>query len=208
MNQQDYSEHFEEVIESVSQCRSWKEKRKKLLELGFEFFEDDLAASQEELAEEKAATPETPRQKRLVAYFESTQEPTEDLLNDFLVEKNAKDINYPLFRRYFRKGDAQLKQLLLFGLKQESTSRPLLADFSFFSVFAMDLRTFISVYTQAALDSESLDEFEDIARDFDHMAIEYDYDAYLALLETTNLSQVKKDIIHRLQHEQDTGLSF
>lgn len=76
-------DEFQKVIEAVKPCRSWKQKRQKLIDLGFDFVENDLTASTDELEEEKIAKPKTSRQKKLISYFESTQEPTSALLEDF-----------------------------------------------------------------------------------------------------------------------------
>lgn len=100
---------FHEVVEATKKCRSWKEKREKLFDFGFELGEDNDDASAEELAEEQAATPQNARQQRLVTYLGSTEPPSKTLVDDFLAEKAASDTHYPLFRRYFRAGSVSLE---------------------------------------------------------------------------------------------------
>lgn len=200
-------EKFHEVLEATKQCRSWKEKREKFLEFGFEFY-DDENGSEEEIAEEKSARPQNERQKRLVTYLDSDGSPTKTLIEDFLTEKDSDETNYPLFRRYFRKGDPQLKKLILFGLDIDPTSMTLLNDLSFFSYFSIKVSEFIKYYTRACVDVEDLNEFRQIVENFEHVVIEYDYDAYVALLQRDDINERKKSIVKELLEKHDEGISF
>lgn len=84
----------------------------------------------------------------------------------------------------------------------------LLSDLSFLSYFVMELAEFIRYYTRAFVDVEDITLFTEIVRDFEHGAIEYDYDAYAALLQRDDISTAKKAVVNELLGEFDEGITF
>lgn len=88
------------------------------------------------------------------------------------------------------------------------TSTMLLSDLSFLSYFVMELSEFIRYYTRACVDVDDITRFSEIVRDFEHTAIEYDYDAYAALLQRDDISEAKKAVINELLGEFDEGIAF
>lgn len=204
----DAKAEFNEVLAATKKCRSWKERREKLLELGFEFYEDDDAPSEQELREEKGATPHNARQQRLVNYLESNDAATKALLDDFMDKKASENTNYALFRRYFRKANIQLRKLILYGLDVYPTKIILLDDLSFLSYFAMELAQFIQYYTRACVDEQDITLFKEIVQKFEHGAIEYEYDAYADLLLRDEISPEKKSVVKNLLEKPDEGIEF
>lgn len=104
-------------------------------EIGFEYREDEV---DEEEMEERIAKPENQNQQDLVAYFEGDQDETESIMAIFLAERNAEHPNFPLFRKYFKTANQNLKALLLYCLDRYPTRTDLLADLAFF----MNLKIF------------------------------------------------------------------
>jgi len=202
-NEDRASKRFHDVLQATKKCRSQKERRERLLEFGFEFHdeEDDGA----EIAEEQAAIPKNERQQRLVNYLHSNAQPSEESLYDFITEKRAPDTNYPLFRRYFRGANQQLKLLLLFGLDINPIDISLLENLSFFNNFLLNLSEFIKYCIKACVLIDDLENFRTIAYIFESVAIEHDYDAYYALLQHEDISQEKKSVLNSLlgEHNED-----
>lgn len=87
----------------------------KIEKLGFTYRVDD-SEDAEDIAEERAARPKTTVQTVLV-WREETQ---------------RNNTPFPLWRRYFRAGNAQLKKLILFGLDRDATDRDLLDSLTAF----------------------------------------------------------------------------
>ena len=102
--------------------RDW---RNQLETLGFEWYEEE---DNKDILEESRALPENENQKSLVSYFEGNLFLDEGLLNIFSQENNSDQPNYPLFRRYFRKGNDRLKALILFALSKYPTDEGYLWD--------------------------------------------------------------------------------
>lgn len=83
-----------------------------LEEIGFVYHEEE----DEEEIEERKAKPKNKNQRKLVAYFEGEEDPSESILAAFLTERDAKRPNLPLIRKYFKKANQKLKALLIYGL--------------------------------------------------------------------------------------------
>ena len=103
--------------------------------------------NKEEL-EEKLAKPENPNQELLIAYFEGDLELSDQMLDAFLTEKNSDAPNYPLFRKYFKSGNENLKRLIISGLKRSPADMGFLSDLTFFHEFknTKALRYFYNCY--------------------------------------------------------------
>jgi hypothetical protein len=198
-----YQKKFEEILAKTRQCRSHKEKRTDLLDNGFEFFDDDDDSN--EIQEENVAQAQNSRQERLLCYFESDCEPSENHLIDFKQEKNSSHPNYPLIRKYFRIGNNQLKRLILFGLNKNPSDAELISDLAFFNNFSVNLSEFIDYCTKAAVSVSNEKIFKRILTDFDWIAREYDYDTYHALISNPKISEQKKTIVKSMQ---ENGLTI
>ena len=82
----------------------------------------------EEINEELTARPETDFQMALVSYLDGVDAPSESLLKLWREETRREDFPFPLWRRYFRSGNSQLKKLVLFGLDRYPTTHDLLEN--------------------------------------------------------------------------------
>ena len=94
-----------------------------LAELGFTWFDDEVG---DEAEEERSATIRNDNEKHLVAYFEGEAELSDQVLDAYLSETASDSLNSPLFRRYFKKGNSNLKELLIYGLEKHPTDIGLL----------------------------------------------------------------------------------
>ena len=166
----------------------------KLEEIGFQWFDDDW---EEEEKEERTAMPQTENQQALVTFFEKGGPPTHELLDSFQTEKYADEPNYPLFRRYFKQINGNLKKLILWGLDRSPTDSGLLDDLSFFQEFDNVLAELINRYKTACLQEEDLNRFESLVQDFYMSTIESGFDAYYELAEMFKKDPEKRQIIDR-----------
>lgn len=197
MEDDEVKERFQSVIQALNECRSEDEKKEKLLDLGFEFFEDDEPDS--DIDEEQKAKANTEREHCLVSYFHSRVKPTQALLDHFMAEKNADKPNYPLLRRYFRAANQPLKNLLLFGLQKMPTHLGLLDDLAFFNQFSLNLSELISRYLLACHEARDLTLFERLVEDFHIATALYDYDCFHALLEDADIGSEKQAVVNKLK---------
>jgi hypothetical protein len=105
--------------------------RNQLEMLGFEWYEEE-DDDDKDIAEENKALPDNENQQSLVSYFEGNLPLDENLLSKYAQEKYSDQPNYPLFRRYFRKGNDRLKALIVFALSKYPTDEGYLGDLVFF----------------------------------------------------------------------------
>jgi len=118
---------FEQVSKAIKENpKNWASK---LEELGFQWVDDEC---DEEEVEENLAKPENLDQELLVAYFEGAAKLSEQVLDTYLAEKESATPNYPLIRKYFKRGNEHLRRLLIFGLERRPTDIGLLNDLGFF----------------------------------------------------------------------------
>ena len=133
---------FEKAAKAIKEDpKNWI---KQLEDIGFEYF-DDGDGDEEEL-EEKLAKPENPNQVLLVDYFEGETELSDQMPDVFLTEKDSDSPNYPLFRKYFKGGNENLKRLIISGLKRSPADIGLLSDLAFFHEFKNILGELIGYY--------------------------------------------------------------
>jgi len=161
----DYEKLKNEIIrDKVSEIfrRHPKDYIAKMEELGFEYHEDD---DYEEI-EERNAQPENDRQKDLVSFFENKKKLSKKIFESYSTEKEAENPNYPLFRRYFKEANKNLKSLILYGLDNYPGRIDLLSDLDFFHEFENILSTLISYYTNACIEQQNLETFSALAKDF------------------------------------------
>jgi len=135
---------FQEVARVIkAHPRNYAEK---LAELGFRWVDDEI---DEEEVEERAATIRSDNERYLVGYFEGEVELSGQILDTYLAEKNSDSLNYPLFRRYFKKGNDRLKELLMYGLDKHPTEIGLLSDLAYYHEFRNVLGELIEAYLTA-----------------------------------------------------------
>ena len=135
---------FQEVARVIkAHPRNYAEK---LAELGFRWVDDEI---DEEEVEERAATIRSDNERYLVGYFEGEVELSDQILDTYLAEKNSDSLNYPLFRRYFKKGNDRLKKLLMYGLDKHPTEIGLLSDLAYYHEFRNVLGELIEAYLTA-----------------------------------------------------------
>ena len=146
-------------------------------EVGFAWF-DDYDSEEEQ---EGKAVPLNRNQRLLVKYFEGNAVPSEGILEAFLKEKYAEKPNLPLLRKYFRKGNIYLKELLLFGIQRCPVDPGLLDDLAFFHSFHGMLGELIEMYMRACRLEQDPETFRILAEDFYYNTIEDGFDALYEL---------------------------
>ena len=113
---------FEQVSKAIKENpKNWASK---FVELGFQWVDDESG----EEVEENIAKPENLNQELLVAYFKGAAKLSEQVLDTYLAEKESATPNYPLIRKYFKRGNEHLRRLLIFGLERRPTDIGLLTS--------------------------------------------------------------------------------
>jgi len=119
-----------------------------------------------------------------------------------LHEKDTGNPNYPLFRRYFKAANQNLKALIIYGLDHYPGRIDLLSDLAFFHEFENILCTLITYYTGACMKQENLETFTELVRDFYYCTEPDGYDALPALRELFPPETDKRRIIDFLIAEE------
>lgn len=171
----------------------------RLEEIGFEYHEEE---DYEEL-EEKNAKPENQNQRDLVDYFENKKKLSEEIFKIFLHEKDAEHPNYPLFRKYFKEANQNLKALLLYGLDHYPCKIDLLSDLTFFHEFENILSILITYYTRACVEQGNTETFSELAKDFYYSTNPDGYEALHALRELFEPETDKRKIIDFLITDEE-----
>lgn len=140
-----------------------KNYMEKLAELGFRWVDDEV---DEEELEEKAATIRSDNERYLVGYLEGDTALSDQVLDTYLAEKNSDTLNQPLFRRYFKKGNSNLKELLIYGLEKHPTDIDLLSDLAYYHEFRNVLGELIQAYMTACGREHDLDKFSQLVMSF------------------------------------------
>jgi hypothetical protein len=174
-----------------------------LEEIGFKYYEDDENDNEE--IEEANAQPENQNQKDLVAYFNGEKKLSDRIIEIFFEEKETKNPNLPLIRKYFKKANQNLKSLILHGLDHYPGRLDLLSDLGFFHEFENILSTLITYYTKACVNQENLETFADIAQEFYYTTIPDGYEALYALRDLFEPGTDKRQIIDILIAEEERG---
>jgi hypothetical protein len=169
--------------------------------LGFRWVDDEI---DEEAVEEQAATIATDNEKSLVAYFEGETELSDQVLDTYLDEKNSDSLNYPLFRRYFKKGNNRLKELLLYGLDKHPTDIGLLSDLAYFHEFQNVLGELIEAYMTACGRENDPERFSQLVMSF-HMDTEPDgFDAFHELEQVCSQGSWKWKVIQSVKNQVES----
>jgi hypothetical protein len=169
----------------------------KIEKLGFTYRVDD-SEDAEDIAEERAARPKTTVQTVLVYYLDGADTPTESLLALWREETQRNNTPFPLWRRYFRAGNAQLKKLILFGLDRDATDRDLLDSLTFLHSFLPMPKELLTRYKLACDRESDPQRFRELAQDFDASTSSFGYDALQALQAHYADCAVKKSVIDGL----------
>ncbi len=172
-----------------------KDWSKHLENLGFTWVDDE---DDREEIEEQIAKAENQHQKALVDFFDDKTSLTNELLDMFLSEKESETPNYPLFRKYFKQGNANLLQLIYFGLKKAPTNVGLLSDLSFFHWIHGLLGEVIERYLIACEFEKDLEKFEVLIKDFYYNTVDDGYDALYELKQRYNAGLKKGEIVKRI----------
>lgn len=189
---------FERVAKAIKEDpKNWV---KQVEDLGFEWFDDGYG--EEEELEEKLAKPENQNQELLVAYFEGDVELSDQLLDSYLTEKDSATTNYPLFRKYFKKGNEKLKRLIISGLEKNPTDIGLLSDLSFFHEFKNILSELVGYYLNACEREQNLQNFEQLALNFYYDTEPDGFDALYELSEKYGPGSDKGKIVKKMIQEQ------
>jgi hypothetical protein len=178
--------------------------------LGFSYIVADHEVA-EEVAEEGAARPETGFELELVSFFDGDDEASEHLLELWCEETRREESQLPLWRRYFRAGNAQLKKLILFGLDQYPTNHDLLDNLSILNSFLPMPKELLRRFTLACDLEDNQERFRELAQDFDAGVVSFGYDALHAMLARYADNDEKKNIIAGLLFERDKheeGIAF
>jgi len=179
---------------------------KQVEDLGFGYV-DDGYGDEEEL-EEKLAKPENPDQELLADYFKGDIELSGQMLDAFLTEKDSDSPNYPLFRKYFKSGNENLKRLVKSGLKRSPADIGLLSDLAFFHEFKNILSELIGYYLIACDDEQNLKNFEQLALQFYYDTDPGGFDALYELNERygpdSDKGKIIREILRRQESEPDS----
>jgi len=184
--------------------KNWQNNMEKI---GFTWIDD----SQDEIEEERNATPENVNQEYLVAYFEGEVKFSNNLIEIFIEETESEDSNYPLFRKYFKTGNAQLLHLLVSGLSNLPTEKLLLSGLGYFHEHRNILSQMISSYTDACEKETDIERFEDLCVDFIN---DTDADGYNAIVELTSIfndNRKKLEVLEKIKkmmQDQDEIIEF
>jgi hypothetical protein len=189
---------FEQVANAIKEDRkNWVSR---LEELGFQWFDDEDG---QEGFGEASAKPENPDQELLVAFFEGSAEPSEQVLTAYLGEKESDNPNYPLIRRYFKTGNQNLLNLLTYGLEGKPTDIGLLGDFGFFHEHSNILADLISQYLRACEIEQDMDSFQDLVMSFYYDTEPDGLDVFYELEQQFSPDSVKGKIIWKIRQEQE-----
>ena len=195
---------FEKAAKAIKEDpKNWI---RQLEDIGFAYF-DDGDGDEEEL-EEKLAKPENSNQKLLVNYFEGDMELSDQMLDVFLTEKDSDSPNYPLFRKYFKSGNENLKRMIIFGLKRSPADIGLLSDLAFFHEFKNILSALIEYYLIACDHEQNLKNFEQLAFQFYYDTDPDGFDALYELSEKygpdSDKGKIVREILRRQESEPDS----
>jgi hypothetical protein len=190
---------FEQVAKAIKEDpKNWTSK---LEELGFQWFDDEYDQEEEE---EKVAKPENPNQEFLVAYFEGSVDLSDRVLDSFLAEKESIDPNYPLFRKYFKRGNENLKKMIVFGLEKNPTDIGFLNNLAYFHESRNILGELIQFYLIACEKETDSGYFEELVRDFIIYTEPDGYDALYELEQKWGADSDKGKVSREIRRERES----
>lgn len=189
---------FEQVSKAIKENpKNWASK---LEELGFQWVDDEY---DEDEVEEGLAKAENLNQELLVAYFEGSTEMSDQVLEAYLAERESPTPNYPLIRKYFRKGNDNLRRLLTLGLDRKPTDIGLLNDLGFFHEFRNTLGDLIHFYLKACKEEHDMSNFEELVLSFYYDTEPDGFDALYELEQHIAPGSEKARIVQKIRQEQE-----
>ena len=194
---------FKEVARVIKEHP--KNYAEKLAELGFTWMDDEV---DEEAVEERAATIRTDNERYLVGYLEGETGLSDQVLDTYLVEKNSDALNYPLFRRYFKRGNDRLKELLMYGLKKQPTDIGLLSDLAYYHEFRNILGELIEAYMTACGREHELERFSQLVMSFYLDTVPDGFDAFHELEQVCSRGSEKWDAIQSVRKILESDSEF
>ena len=207
-------EEYRKRVDTVS--RLFRRKPHNMIEeiekLGFDYRIDDNADA-DEIDEEVSAQPISAEQKALVSFLEDGSAlPDNHWLTLWRAEIERNNTLCPLWRRYFRLGNGQLKKLLLHGLDQCPTNPDLLAQLAFLHEYLSMPKELMARYMRACNEENDPQRFMVLAQKFDEAAESFGFDALTALLGEYKTDPGKAAVISELLSQrtesQNGGISF
>lgn len=204
MNDRDkIRKQFQENVKAVSDLmrENRPDFRERMEDLGYEWVDD--GTDEVERQEEEGACPQSDGEKRLVDYFESEMEPDDPILQLLFDEYQRDDTNFPLFRKYFKKGNLRLKNLILYGLRKKPNDHSLLMALSYFNEFHPDVQELCDCFIKACVAENELKAFEEIARSFWTHTESFHYEALPELCGLFAEESAKGKIVRQLVVERD-----
>jgi hypothetical protein len=175
---------------------------RELGKFGFQWVDDET--DEDNVKEEGGAVPENINQEFLVGYFEGHVKWSGAVLEAYLSEKASDSPNFPLLRRYFRKGNPALKALLLRGLDQCPTDASLLHELAFFHEYHWMLSELISRYITACMLENDAELFAELAIAFYYNTVEDGFEALNELKKIVGDIPQKRSTIDQLLLEHET----
>jgi hypothetical protein len=189
---------FDRVAGTIKEDpENWADR---LEELGFQWFDDE---DDQEENEEAAATPANQNEQLIVDYLEGTKEPSEKVLAAFIEETESENPNCPLFRRYFKKGNPNLKKLLMYGLGKNPNDMGLLGDLGYFHENRNILGNLIRSYVKACEIEQNMANFEKLVLSFCYDTHPDGFDAIAELDQHYPPESTKGKILKKIRQEQE-----
>lgn len=176
------------------------ERYSKLLELGFEYVEEEGDSTEKQ--EEDNAKPLNSRQKILVKYFDGNSCLSSDIIEHFIKEIEGDNTNYPLLRKYFKRGGELVFRLLKEGLAIYPSRLSLINALVFFSEHNNNVFSeLVSTYNNACKIEKNISYFEELVKDFYMNVSQHDYDVFLSLKEVCQNDKQKLRIVKKIEED-------
>lgn len=192
-------ERYNKVKEALK-TTSRQDRNAKLSEMGFEYVEEE--SDDTEKYEENNAVPANKRQKVIVKYFENQCDLTPDVIQNFLIEIENEEPNYPLLRKYFKQGGAHIVKLLQESLILYPRRESLLNALAYFSVYNENIfSNLIKAYNFACKTEHDLKLFKEIVKSFYINVSSHDYDVFLSLKELCKDNKQKLDTLIEIEKD-------
>jgi hypothetical protein len=190
---------FERVAKAIKEDpENWANR---LEGLGFEWFDDE---DDQEEREEVTAVPGNKNEELIVDYFEGTGDLSEKVLAAYIEETESENPNSPLFRKYFKKGNPNLKKLLMYGLGKNPNDLGLLGDLSYFHENRNILGDLIRSYVKACEIEQDMARFEKLALSFYYDTHPDGFNALYELEQRHTPDSTKGEILKKIRQEQGT----
>ena len=189
---------YNKVRETLKEtCK--KDRHAKLLEMGFEYVEED---DDTEKIEENNAIPENKRQKIIEKYFKAQSELYPDIIQKFIEEIESAEPNYPLLRKHFKRGGSHIIKLLQESLILYPCRKSLLNALAYFSLYnSSAFSEMIKSYNIACKAAKDQVLFKELVKSFYINTSAHDYNAFLSLKELYKNDNQKLDLLNRIEKD-------